>query len=763
MEDRGDVVVGTSVFSDCFSPEVPKISAVYKRREKKKDENQKPPLAQQQQSAVASTALAAFNARRAADNVFVYTDEVYENKDRHVPKKLLPRSWNNRSLSFRGRRSSILSSERLPLSAISSNGAGDTKAQQEGDSTDSNASVSCKPHTIELKGNLQGQSHSRQWLPHNKPQRPWAGVSLAFVKEQQAFFADIDAFNLDEKEVYFGPSPQEPEEDRMEPQAAQDELSNFHHPNKPLEAVPEEGSAKITSQMLDDLLTAALVTPQPSYLQTGCKNVPVQMSPKSAFTQGFPTSRTVLCTSFGFPKLSLFSKLLDSEQAIPSPETLRDETSRQSLPGACSRLSFSANYRASEEGLFFDSQSLISGLESLQIREEDNQVDCSKIDLCTPILEEDNCLGAISEEEFPGGKVANDDDKDADGHMVETEFLSVFDTLLRECAQGQQQSLREAISEFCDLEKIVKLGEGTYGEAFKGGGNVFKIVPMDGDFHVNGEIQKTSAEILSEVLLHNTLNKLRGDPTSFNMCTNFIHTKATRICQGTYDSDLVHAWEDYDATRTSENEHPMLFPDKQLYVVFVLADGGQDLESFVLADFDEARSVLFQVVLALAVAEEAFQFEHRDLHWGNLVLARCKEPAIPYRLLGQSKLVKSFGISLSLIDFTLSRLDTGKQVQFTNLSADPVIFEGPKGDIQFDTYRRMLKLTKGQWEGRFLKTNCLWIHYLADILLSKKSFSCSEQEKRSLRAFRKRVLLYECAGAAVQDDFFDGMLLDSLE
>lgn len=132
MEDRGDVVVGTSVFSefftktfswgwrfpiatneqnlativvtrdgewiwfvvcgfvfldffslefgwvsgDCFSPEVPKISAVYKRREKKKDENQKPPPAQKQQSAVASTAAAAFNARRAADNVFVYTDEV---------------------------------------------------------------------------------------------------------------------------------------------------------------------------------------------------------------------------------------------------------------------------------------------------------------------------------------------------------------------------------------------------------------------------------------------------------------------------------------------------------------------------------------------------------------------------------------------------------------------------------------------------------------------------------------------------------------
>ncbi len=67
----------------------------------------------------------------------------------------------------RGRRSSILSSDRLPLSAISSNGAGDSKAQEEGNSTDSSASVSSKPLTNELKGNLQGQSHSRQWLPHN--------------------------------------------------------------------------------------------------------------------------------------------------------------------------------------------------------------------------------------------------------------------------------------------------------------------------------------------------------------------------------------------------------------------------------------------------------------------------------------------------------------------------------------------------------------------------------------------------------------------
>lgn len=36
----------------------------------------------------------------------------------------------------------------------------------------------------------------------------------------------------------------------------------------------------------------------------------------------------------------------------------------------------------------------------------------------------------------------------------------------------------------------------------------------------------------------------------------------------------------------------------------------------------------------------------------------------------------------------------------------------------------------------------------------------SSAEKRSLRDFRKRVLLYESAGAAVLDDFFNGMWTD---
>ena len=44
-----------------------------------------------------------------------------------------------------------------------------------------------------------------------------------------------------------------------------------------------------------------------------------------------------------------------------------------------------------------------------------------------------------------------------------------------------------------DQDSLKKIGEGTYGEAFKTGSAVCKIVPIDGDQLVNGEVQKANS------------------------------------------------------------------------------------------------------------------------------------------------------------------------------------------------------------------------------------------------------------------------------
>ena len=51
---------------------------------------------------------------------------------------------------------------------------------------------------------------------------------------------------------------------------------------------------------------------------------------------------------------------------------------------------------------------------------------------------------------------------------------------------------------------------GAFGEAFKAGGVVLKIVPMEGAVLVNGEPQKRADEILAEVSVTLTLSRLNG-------------------------------------------------------------------------------------------------------------------------------------------------------------------------------------------------------------------------------------------------------------
>lgn len=104
------------------------------------------------------------------------------------------------------------------------------------------------------------------------------------------------------------------------------------------------------------------------------------------------------------------------------------------------------------------------------------------------------------------------------------------------------------------------------------------------------------------------------------------------------------------------------------------------------------------------------------LNRGNVLLTRKEPAALQFILEGKKLLVKTFGLVTSIIDFTLSRMNTGKRlytyfhimaqilqrliqqkfdastgedILFLDLSSDPALFEGPKGDKQV---RKQVKL-----------------------------------------------------------------------
>lgn len=75
-------------------------------------------------------------------------------------------------------------------------------------------------------------------------------------------------------------------------------------------------------------------------------------------------------------------------------------------------------------------------------------------------------------------------------------------------------------------------------------------------------------------------------------------------------------------------------------------------------------SVLRQVACALAVGEVVMQFEHRDLHVGNVLVQPTDSASITVVLNNTPITIDSEGVHVSIIDFTLSRLSKGMSMNF---------------------------------------------------------------------------------------------------
>jgi serine/threonine-protein kinase haspin len=156
-----------------------------------------------------------------------------------------------------------------------------------------------------------------------------------------------------------------------------------------------------------------------------------------------------------------------------------------------------------------------------------------------------------------------------------------------------------------------------------------------------------------------------------------------------------------------------VFGDSQQHIAFLLENSGMQFGSYVYHSFDEALSILRQVTISLAIAEEALQFEHRDMHRGNVLVKRTKEEFIYFRLNRKEYYIRSHGVRATIVDFTLSRITQRDShcLSHQDLNNMPWLFKG-KGDIQFDVYRNMRNATKSQWQKFTPYTNVLWINYL---------------------------------------------------
>nr|XP_006138749.1 serine/threonine-protein kinase haspin [Pelodiscus sinensis] len=348
-------------------------------------------------------------------------------------------------------------------------------------------------------------------------------------------------------------------------------------------------------------------------------------------------------------------------------------------------------------------------------------------------------------------------------HSVLEVMLTDAEKVYGECQQEGPISFEECIPPD-KMKNCLKIGEGVFGEVFQTtserGAVALKIIPVEGTKRVNGEAQKNFSEILPEMIISKELSLLSQDVE--NRTIGFIDLYSVHCVQGAYPEHLLKAWDKYHELNGSENDRPDLFGEQQLFMVLEFEFGGNNLEDMrkQLNSVATAKSLLHQVTASLAVAEEALRFEHRDLHWGNILVKKTNLKELSYTLNGAVYTIPTKGIQVNIIDYTLSRMEKDGLTVFCDISTDKELFQG-RGDYQFDVYRQMKEENSNNWADYHPHSNVLWLHYVADKLLKevkyKRKTSSSSVWKgiqKELQKFHREVLNFSSAGDVLLNSSF---------
>jgi len=324
--------------------------------------------------------------------------------------------------------------------------------------------------------------------------------------------------------------------------------------------------------------------------------------------------------------------------------------------------------------------------------------------------------------------------------MLNGNKIDINDPLHKILVKCSDENVVTLSSLFPKGSDVTKLGEGVYAEVYQHNGLAVKVMPVNGKTAINGSSQKTLEDMLCEIAITKCLSELSGTLPYYYTST-FVRLVKINIARGMYPKILDDAWTHYDKNvKESENERPSkkLKSKDQMYIVFQLSHGGTALEDFEIKNVEEAVSIFQQIAFGMAVAESRYEFEHRDLHVGNVLIRRLEDASMnqskccKFELRGDRLKLPMNGVEVTLIDFTWSRATHTDEFThqplalYSDLDADPELFEG-QGDIQFDVYRDMSKLAPKipkRWRIFYQKSNVLWLVYLHRKIFEKLPKRC---------------------------------------
>ncbi|CAJ0580088.1 unnamed protein product, partial [Mesorhabditis spiculigera] len=305
--------------------------------------------------------------------------------------------------------------------------------------------------------------------------------------------------------------------------------------------------------------------------------------------------------------------------------------------------------------------------------------------------------------EQPRRNTAIHQPRTADG----TSLQSPVQPLLNQLKQKTAKTFKAA-----DWKASAKIAEGSYAECFRNAkGQIIKLRPLQPDD------KALLSSAVCEAAITMALNHLDH--------ANFVATSRIRVIRGPIPAALRQA------------RQATIVAEKGYFLLIEQEDGGTELEGFNFTDDRQRFATLQQVAFSLRKAEEAFKFEHRDLHLGNVLIAKTSETLQVFQVAGHDFAVNTHGIRAVLIDFTLSRLEHQGEIFYTDLEADPELFEGNMAP-QASVYIASREVVRRNWANFAPQTNYMWLVSLAKNLLEKIDKKAHPAAANLLSFFRRK-------------------------
>ncbi|KAI2807824.1 Serine/threonine-protein kinase haspin [Blomia tropicalis] len=331
---------------------------------------------------------------------------------------------------------------------------------------------------------------------------------------------------------------------------------------------------------------------------------------------------------------------------------------------------------------------------------------------------------------------------------VESNFVQLYEQYIRKDV-GRTKILsnfklkssiafNEALNSY-DTNGFDHIGTGSYADVFrqqKQQGFIFKLIRLLPEYLLE-RIQTPALnrctkyiDAFSEFQISSALSKLNNRITKDFpfFCQMFPIINQGYLTYGPLPDYFVLSPEE-KSSQNSENIYSDYFlPIEQENMVIVMEDCGQPMRDVI----DTAHpyvllSIVKQIVIGFMIAETALEFEHRDLHSGNVLLQPCQQEFIIYQLHRKLIRVPSYGYRVKIIDTTFSRMRIKQKVYFTDLSHLFANFSDNMTELkmQDQCYEQMSRVVDQNWQNFYPKTNLIWIKYVIHKLLRCKALQVS--------------------------------------